>query len=148
MPDHRLSFAKALRSSMTDAETRLWLHLRAHRLQGFKFKRQQPIGPYIVDFVCFDARLVIEVDGGQHLDSCSDSARDQWFADNGFRVLRFWNDQVLRETERVLEEILRVVAVPPPLSPHFAKLGSDSMSLPSTQNALSREGRGARKARQ
>lgn len=87
--------AKALHKRMTDAEQFLWRQLRAHRLVEAKFKRQQPIGPYIVDFVCFEARLVIEVDGGQHQDCNTDRIRDAWLESQGFRVLRFWNHEVL-----------------------------------------------------
>ena len=75
---HPREFTKALRQNMTDAEQRLWKHLRAHRMDGQKFRRQQPIGPYIVDFVHFGLRLIIEADGGQHADSPHDEARDAW----------------------------------------------------------------------
>lgn len=104
--------AKALRARMTDTERFLWRHSRAHRLGGAKFKRQQPIGPYIVDFVCFQARLVIEVDGGQHQDCEADRLRDAWLARHGFRGLRFWDNEVLNEVEAVLE---RIAACLPPL---------------------------------
>jgi very-short-patch-repair endonuclease len=90
--------AKALRSNMTDAERRLWYFLRAHRFRGTKFKRQATIGKYIVDFVCFEKHLVIEVDGGQHADSMADQQRTRWLEDQGFRVLRFWNNDVLKNT--------------------------------------------------
>lgn len=113
MPDRLQSFAKSLRRKMTDAEQKLWLHLRAHRFQGHKFKRQQPLGSYIADFVCFSARLIVEVDGSQHLESPRDAKRDEWFKANGFRVLRFWNDQDLQETEAVLEAILNAVEATP-----------------------------------
>jgi very-short-patch-repair endonuclease/ADP-heptose:LPS heptosyltransferase len=99
-------FAKQLRRNMTDAEQRLWYYLRAHRLQGFKFKRQQPIGIYIVDFVCLDARLVIEIDGGQHGESQSDQVRDTWLRNQGFRIIRFWNNDVLQLTNTVLQAIV------------------------------------------
>lgn len=113
MPE-RLEFARTLREAMTDAERALWFHLRAKRFQGWKFRRQQPIGNYIVDFVCFDAKLVIELDGGQHAERAdADARRTAWLESQGFRVLRFWNDAVLKETEAVLEEILRNL----PLSP-------------------------------
>jgi very-short-patch-repair endonuclease len=95
--------------------------LRAHRLQGAKFKRQQPIGPYIADFVCFDARLIVEVDGGQHFDSQADAQRDEWFRANGFRVMRFWNNQVLQETEAVLVTILGAMSKPPLPNPSPAR---------------------------
>ena len=94
---------------MTDAEIRLWYHLRGHRLLGLKFKRQYPIGEYIVDFICHDHHLIVEVDGSQHLDSARDAERDQWLRASGYLVLRFWNDDVLRDTEAVLEAILQTV---------------------------------------
>jgi len=91
---------------MTDAERKLWLALRDRRLAGFKFRRQVPVGPFIVDFLCYHARLVIEVDGGQHAESARDARRDQWLEANDFRVLRFWNNDVLTNTEGVLTVIL------------------------------------------
>ena len=90
MPDQ--DFVKSLRQNMTDAERLLWRHLRGHRLGGVKFRRQQAIGPYIVDFVHFGARIVVEADGGQHNESASDERRDAWLQSQGFRILRFWND--------------------------------------------------------
>lgn len=85
-----LSRAKQLRSDQTEAEQRLWYHLRAHRFQGAKFKRQKPIGPYIVDFVCLERNLVIELDGGQHANQREyDQRRDVWLRGQGFRILRF-----------------------------------------------------------
>jgi len=102
----RKELAKLLRRNMTDAERLLWRHLRAHRLNGGKFRRQQVLGPYIVDFVHFGARLVIEVDGGQHRDSRTDRERDAWLTNEGVKVLRFWNNDVLLETESVLNMIL------------------------------------------
>ena len=101
---------------MTDAEHLLWRHLRAHRLDGQKFRRQQPIGPYVVDFVHFGARLIVEADGGQHLDSPQDTARDTWLRDQGFQVLRFWNDDILQSPESVLEAIWNALQEAP-LSP-------------------------------
>lgn len=110
--DQRM-FAKALRRDMTDAERLLWKHLRAHRLCGAKFRRQQPLGPYIVDFVHFGARLIVECDGGQHNDSDSDRRRDAWLQQQGFRVLRFWNNEILNETESVLTAILSAASPSP-----------------------------------
>lgn len=110
-------FAKQLRQSLTDAERVLWYHLRAHRFQGQKFRRQQPLGPYILDFVHFRAKLVIEADGGQHAESKRDAVRDAWLASEGFRVMRFWNDQILKETEAVLEAILQTLGQPAPSPP-------------------------------
>lgn len=96
--------ARELRANMTDAERRLWGNLRQRTL-GFRFRRQAPIGPYITDFVCFEKRLVVEVDGGQHWGSRSDQARDAWLREQGFTVLRFWNHEVLENTEGVTEVI-------------------------------------------
>ncbi|NOT12459.1 MAG: endonuclease domain-containing protein [Methylococcaceae bacterium] len=102
--DTQLDFAKYLRSHQTDAEQRLWYHLRAHRFMNLKFKRQRPIGRYIVDFVCLEYRLIIEADGGQHGDE-ADQLRDIWLKTQGFTILRFWNHEILQQTEAVLERI-------------------------------------------
>ncbi len=100
-----LKFAKKLRHEMTDAETKLWQQLRAHRFENFKFKRQQPIGRYIADFVNLEQRLIIEVDGSQHDGSRRDEIRDSWLKDQGFRILRFWNIDVLTNMEGVIQAI-------------------------------------------
>ena len=105
------AFAKGLRSQMTDAEQRLWYRLRAHRFLDLKFKRQAPIGPYIVDFGCLEHRLIVEVDGGQHAENAADRKRDAWLTSEGYRVLRFWNDDVLKRTDVVLGEIARAVTL-------------------------------------
>ena len=86
---------------MTDAERKLWFALRDRRFARFKFRRQAAVGPFIADFVCFNARPVIELDGGQHAESLRDQYRDRWFAANRFRVLRFWNNDVLSNLEGV-----------------------------------------------
>ena len=112
--------AKQLRSQMTDAERRLWYHLRAHRFGGFKFKRQAPIGPYIVDFICFEHKLIVEVDGGQHSERDTDRARDAWLFKEGYRVARFWNDDVLKRTNTILGEILSALHKTP-LPARFAR---------------------------
>jgi very-short-patch-repair endonuclease len=110
--------ARNLRKNMTDAERRLWLFLRDKQRQA-RFRRQAPIGPYIADFACFDPRLVIEIDGGQHDEQRDyDTRRDDWLRSQGFLVLRFWNNEVLENTEGVLERILgelqALVGVTPP----------------------------------
>ncbi|MCH8498490.1 MAG: endonuclease domain-containing protein [Marinobacter sp.] len=102
-------FAKNLRKTMTDTEHKLWYLLRDRRFQGTKFRRQHPIGPYIVDFVSLPARLIVELDGGQHNGCVRDAARDAWLEAEGYRVLRFWNHEVLQQREAVLEEILRAL---------------------------------------
>jgi very-short-patch-repair endonuclease len=94
--------ARTLRKQMTDAERRLWYRLRAHRFNGVKFKRQVPIGSYVVDFASMHARVIVEVDGGQHAENESDLNRDRYLRGCGFRVLRFWNNDVLRSTDEVL----------------------------------------------
>jgi very-short-patch-repair endonuclease len=100
--------AKRMRHEPTEAESTLWRQLRAGRLADYKFRRQEPIGSFIVDFVCFAQKLVVEVDGGQHADmQVRDGARTEWLRAQGFRVLRFWNHDVLQRREPVLEEILR-----------------------------------------
>ncbi len=105
--------AKTLRSNMTDAERRLWYFLRAHRFKGTKFKRQAIIGRCIVEFVCFEKHLVIEVDGSQHADSEADRLRTRWLEDQGFRVLRFWNNEVLKNTSGVLDTIMVAIESTP-----------------------------------
>jgi very-short-patch-repair endonuclease len=106
--------ARRLRSRMTDAERKLWFALRDRRFEAFKFRRPVPVGPYMADFLCFQSRLIIEVDGGQHADSLSDSARDQWFVQNDFRVVRLWNNDVIRN----LEGVLTVMAEEMKKTPH------------------------------
>jgi very-short-patch-repair endonuclease len=112
-----LSHAKALRANMTEAERRLWYFLRAHRFKGMKFKRQAVIGRYIADFVSFQRRLVIEVDGGQHAHSETDSRRTRWLEGQGFRVLRFWNNEVLNNSSGVLNAIMAASTNPSPGTP-------------------------------
>jgi very-short-patch-repair endonuclease len=109
--------AKKLRGTMTDAEKLLWRHLRGHRLLGEKFRRQQPIGRYIVDFVHFGAGLIVEADGGQHCDDQDDVARSEWLRSQGFKILRFWNHEMLSNTTVVLETIISEVNGTPLPSP-------------------------------
>jgi very-short-patch-repair endonuclease len=102
--------ATKLRKLPTDAESRIWYFLRRRNLLGYRFRRQAPIGPYIVDFLCVEAALVIELDGGQHADAKDyDSARDRFLRSRGLTVLRFWNNDVLQRTESVLEVIVRTL---------------------------------------
>jgi very-short-patch-repair endonuclease len=113
----RTERSRRLRRDSTDAEHRLWYRLRARRLGGHKFVRQEPIGPFIVDFVCRERRLVIEVDGSQHAESKRDAARDKWLVDHGYRVLRFWNNEVFGNIDGVLETIVTALAVDTPPHP-------------------------------
>ena len=98
--------ARRLRTEATDAERALWARLRRRQVLGYKFRRQQVLGRYIVDFVCLEKQLVVEVDGSQHLEQqCSDEDRTQWLESQGYQVLRFWNNEVLDETGSVVEKI-------------------------------------------
>ena len=116
------TLARKLRKSMTDAERKLWQGLRLRQMHDHKFRRQFPLGPYIVDFVCLEARLIVEVDGGQHADEkYGDAQRDAWLTSQNFRVLRYWNNQVLKELDAVLEDIARALNPPPPSRPSPAR---------------------------
>ena len=106
-----------MRSEMTDAELRLWQALRKSGIEGLGFRRQAPIGPYIVDFFCPARRLIVEVDGGQHAfdgDRARDTERDAWLASQGYRVLRFWNHDVLSGVDDICRAILAASQEPPP----------------------------------
>ena len=99
-------FAKDLRKNSTNTENHLWRYLRNRHLEGFKFRCQQPIGKYIVDFVNFEKKVIIELDGGQHsFQEEKDKIRDEWLEKEGFKVLRFWDNEVLGNTEGVLKVI-------------------------------------------
>ncbi|MFZ1773447.1 MAG: endonuclease domain-containing protein [Rhizobiaceae bacterium] len=101
--------ARALRASDTEPEYRFWGELRNRRLNGNKFTRQMPLGPYIVDFLCREKRLIVELDGAQHCDSEHDAIRDKWLNEHGYSVLRFWNNEVLHERRAVLGTLLAVL---------------------------------------
>jgi very-short-patch-repair endonuclease len=108
--------ARCLRKRPTEAERFLWSRLRMKQLEGLKFRRQEPIKNYIVDFICYENKLVIEVDGGQHAEKKEDDKkRDNWLNLQGFRVLRFWNNEVLGNIEGVLEVIREDCLRHPPL---------------------------------
>ncbi len=115
-PRHRAN-AKRMRSAMTDAELKLWNELRAHRLMGLSFRRQVPIAGYIVDFACPTHRLVVEVDGSQHgqdMDLRYDENRTKRLKQDGWTILRFWNDDILRDIDNVCLHIVRTVEEPHP----------------------------------
>ena len=98
--------AQRLRRETTEAERALWARLRCRQLLGYKFRRQQPLGRYVVDFVCLEKRLIVEVDGSQHQEQQAyDEARSGWLEQQGYKVLRFWNNEVLAETDAVVETI-------------------------------------------
>ena len=106
-------YARELPNNATEAERRLWHYLRRRQLHGFKFRRQRPIGRYICDFVCLEAMVVVELDGSQHLvDAPHDANRDAFLRSNGFRVLRFWNGDVLSQTESIIETLYEALHRP------------------------------------
>jgi very-short-patch-repair endonuclease len=113
-----LTFARVLRSGQTDTENLPWSRLRGHRLLGLKFRRQQPVGEYIVDFFCAERKLIVELDGGQHQDQAVyDAERDAWLKSEGYTVLRYWNNEAMGNLEGVLEDICRQAGVLEPPSP-------------------------------
>ena len=104
--------ARAMRRAPTETEHRLWRLLRDRRLSGLKFRRQVPIGPYIVDFLCVSARLIVEADGSQHSESLRDERRDTYLARQGWVVLRLWNKDILHDRESVIDTILARAGLP------------------------------------
>jgi len=118
MKRHLLHHSRHLRNNPTDVERLLWQHLRKKQMMGLKFRRQQPVDNYIVDFICLENKLIIEVDGGQHsLQKDGDGKRDAYLKKNGSKVLRFWNNEVLENMEGVLEKIRSHCLGHPPLDP-------------------------------
>jgi very-short-patch-repair endonuclease len=104
-----IHLAQELRQRQTDAEKKLWMHLRSRQLSGVKFRRQHPIGRYIVDFACLEAHLLVEIDGGQHNNEPMierDLQRQKWPESEGFRIIRFWNNDILENIEGVVFKIL------------------------------------------
>lgn len=118
-------YARHLRKHLTNAEQHLWRFLRRRQLFGARFRRQLPIGPYIVDFACMEQRLIIELDGGQH--QCTeeyDRKRTRYLESCGYRVIRFWNNDVLTQTESVLSVIADAIKSPHPNPPPLAGEGA------------------------
>jgi very-short-patch-repair endonuclease len=109
-----LTNAQRLRREMTDAERKLWSALRNRQLEGAKFRRQQPIGPFIADFVCQERRLIIEADGGQHSESATDGRRTAFLESKGYRVLRFWNNDIVTNLGGVIDVIAASLSTPHP----------------------------------
>jgi very-short-patch-repair endonuclease len=106
--------AKRLRRDLTDAERKLWSVLRGSQFNGAKFRRQQPIGPFIADFVCQQRRLIVEADGGQHSNSSGDERRTTFLESKGYRVLRFWNNDIMNNLEGVAQVIALALSTPHP----------------------------------
>ncbi len=107
MPNHSpLTFmARKLRANLTDAEIKFWNHVKQRQFRGLKFRRQTPVGPYVADYLCYEHHLIVEIDGGQHNDKTADLERTKFLESKGFRVMRFWNNDVLQNIEGVLETI-------------------------------------------
>jgi very-short-patch-repair endonuclease len=125
-----LARVRRLRREMTDAEKLLWSRLRNRRLAGFKFKSQEWVGPYIADFYCWEAKLIVELDGSQHGERVGyDQERSRWLKSKGFRVIRFWNNQVTEELDGVLEAIAAVLKERVP-SPSRRTVSAGSLPLP------------------
>ena len=103
------NFARSMRREPTEAEDRLWQELRGRRLDNIKFKRQVPVGRYVADFLCAEAKLIVEIDGSQHAEPRHDQDRDAELKARGFRVLRLWNDDVLKELDAVCDTIIAYV---------------------------------------
>jgi very-short-patch-repair endonuclease len=117
MTERLVTLARKLRRESTDAERLIWKYLKSKKLSGFKFRRQEPIGKYIADFVCFENKIIIEIDGSQHnmpVNRMNDEERTRWLKGRGFRVLRFWNSEVLKNMDGVWETILRHCESPSP----------------------------------
>ncbi|MCR6626357.1 endonuclease domain-containing protein [Pseudoxanthomonas japonensis] len=111
LPTRTRDNAKRLRREMTDAERRLWKHLRAGRLEGFKFRRQHPVPPYVLDFCCVEVGLAIELDGSQHSEA-RDASRSRYLESQGWRIVRFWDNDVLNKADAVVEAIWNILQRP------------------------------------
>ena len=106
-----------MRKEPTEAECRLWQMLRDWRFSAFKFRRQVPVGQFIADFLCFEARLIVEANGVQHCESTSDARRTAWLENQDFRVLRFWNHEILSQPRNVMDRLYAALNSPSPRSP-------------------------------
>jgi very-short-patch-repair endonuclease len=151
IPKPRPAFARALRQRSTDAEKKLWMALRDRRLQGMKFSRQVPIESYVVDFLCRSSKLIIELDGGQHdWQSVADDERTRWLEAHGYRVIRFWNNDILGNLPGVLDRIAenfpasaRVIRpLTPTLSPGGRGSSDSTSSTPTAPSPHRGEGGG------
>jgi adenine-specific DNA-methyltransferase len=111
-------FARRLRKNLTDTEQFVWERVRRRQIGGFKFRRQAPVGPYIVDFACFERRLILELDGGQHAEQVlEDQERTRWLEAAGFRVVRFWDHEVFQDWDAIEEHLYQFLSAAPPVPP-------------------------------
>ena len=132
LPADLLVFARELRARQTDAENLLWGLLRNRRLLGLKFRRQYPLTPYILDFYCLEAKLAVELDGGQHAEQHHyDQQRTVYLENKGITVLRFWNNEMLQQTENVLEKIYLTIEPLAPSSPALLPPAGEGSECPS-----------------
>ncbi len=115
--------AQELRNHATDADRKLWLRISRRQLEGHKFSRQMPVGPFICDFMCRERMLVIELDGGQHAENLRDKSRTHFIEGEGYRVLRFWNNEVMENIEGVLATIVAALKSSPPPAPSRKREG-------------------------
>ena len=146
IPANKLAFARELRQQQTDAEQLIWGLLRNRRLKNAKFRRQHPSGAYILDFYCAEHGLVIELDGSQHAEQQRyDAKRDQWLSSQGLRVLRFWNNQVLQDTEAVLTVIWNMLPEDVPSALEAPSPPAPSPPVPSPPAPLPLAGEGSRR---
>jgi very-short-patch-repair endonuclease len=132
----RVQLARQLRRTSADAETLFWRKVRARGLAGAKFRRQRPIGGFVVDFACLEARLVVEIDGGQHNESTTDGARTERLNACGYRVIRFWNNDVLTNIKGVMEAVLQALRS----SPHPSLSPGGEREKKARKTPLPREG--------
>ena len=126
----RTGLARRLRRDSTNAELRLWNKLRSRSINGYKFVRQQPVGRFVVDFICRDRRLVVEIDGGQHAENKRDVVRDQWLYEHNYKVLRFWNHEVMSNMDGVLQTIADALQAEAP--PHPVPACGGNRPLPAS----------------
>ena len=132
----RRTRARELRRNATDAEVRLWRAISARKIAGVRFNRQVPIGPFICDFVCRGRRLIVEVDGGQHAeDAVGEESRTRYLQFEGYRIIRFWNNEILENLEGVVTEIGRVLASLPSPNPSRKREGSFDAPSPEGERA-------------
>lgn len=105
--------SRALRTNQTDAERKLWRYLKDRQVNGWRFRRQHPIAPYVVDFACIETKLIVEADGGQHATASGDPVRDERLREKGWRIMRFWNPNILKSISGIIETIADALGPPP-----------------------------------
>jgi len=141
MPNER---ARHLRKNMTDTERFVWHRLRKRQLAHFKFRRQMPLGPFIIDFISLERRVILELDGGQHAELAeADQKRTEWLKEQGFRVLRFWNHEVWKDWDAIEQVLWEALEAGPPPQPSPARGEGEEMRRPSQRYWVTPEAEGA-----